>query len=126
MNISDLSANKLINSMIPMGLAIEVNTENYFANSSKIVSHKIQRNYLLLTLLAFPLLTIFDNMLVVISVVKERYLRTTTNYYIVSLAIADISLAVSVMPLCTWLEVLNFNFYLLKINNQEELFCIHY
>ena len=60
-----------------------------------------------LFLLIFPLLTVFGNILVVMSVYKEKSLRTVTNYFIVSLAIADIMVAVLVMPLAVYVEVSN-------------------
>uniref|UniRef100_A0A5K4F647 G_PROTEIN_RECEP_F1_2 domain-containing protein n=1 Tax=Schistosoma mansoni TaxID=6183 RepID=A0A5K4F647_SCHMA len=52
----------------------------------------------------FSIATLFGNSLVVLSVIRERSLRNATNWFIVSLAIADISLAILVMPLATWLE----------------------
>ena len=58
-----------------------------------------------LFLLIFPLFTVFGNSLVVLSVYKEKSLRTVTNYFIVSLAIADIMVAVLVMPLAVYVEV---------------------
>jgi len=56
-------------------------------------------------LLVFPVLTVFGNVLVCLSVFRERSLRTATNYYIVSLAIADIMVALLVMPLAVYVEV---------------------
>lgn len=53
----------------------------------------------------FPLLTVFGNVLVCLSVYRERSLQTATNYFIVSLAIADIMVAVLVMPLAVYVEV---------------------
>jgi hypothetical protein len=58
-----------------------------------------------LVLLLFPALTVFGNMLVVLSVFRERNLRTATNYFIVSLAVADIMVAILVMPLAVYVEV---------------------
>jgi len=62
-------------------------------------------NYWVLTLLIIPALTVFGNILVCLSVYKERSLRTVTNYFIVSLAIADIMVAILVMPLAVYVEV---------------------
>ena len=58
-----------------------------------------------LLLLAFPLLTVFGNVLVCLSVYRERNLRTATNFFIVSLAVADIMVAILVMPLAVYVEV---------------------
>ncbi|KAJ2951695.1 hypothetical protein O0L34_g13857 [Tuta absoluta] len=55
-------------------------------------------NFWALSLLVFPLLTLFGNVLVIMSVAKERSLQTATNYFIVSLAVADLLVAVVVMP----------------------------
>ena len=45
------------------------------------------------------------NVLVCLSVYKEKALKTTTNYFIVSLAFADLLLAVLVLPLFVYAEV---------------------
>jgi len=41
----------------------------------------------------------------VLGVYRERSLQTATNYFIVSLAIADIMVAILVMPLAVYVEV---------------------
>ncbi|XP_061717706.1 dopamine D2-like receptor [Cydia pomonella] len=51
-----------------------------------------------LLLLVFPALTLFGNVLVIAAVRRERALRSATNYFIVSLALADLLVAVVVMP----------------------------
>lgn len=60
---------------------------------------------LALLLLVFPALTVFGNVLVCLSVVREQNLRTLTNYFIVSLAVADIMVAILVMPFGVYVEV---------------------
>lgn len=45
------------------------------------------------------------NVLVCLSVHLEKALKTTTNYFIVSLAFADLLLAVLVLPLFVYAEV---------------------
>lgn len=63
--------------------------------------------YWALSLLVFPVLTLFGNLLVCVSVYIERTLHTVTNYFIVSLAVADIMVAILVMPLAVYVEVWN-------------------
>ncbi|XP_053949266.1 uncharacterized protein LOC128857540 [Anastrepha ludens] len=73
-------------------------------------------NYWALLLMVFPLLTLFGNILVILSVCRERSLQTVTNYFIVSLAIADLLVAVVVMPFAVY--VLNFEAWtLVDLNN---------
>ena len=50
---------------------------------------------------------ICGNLLVCLSVYREKALKTTTNYFIVSLAVADLMLAVLVLPLFIYVEVSN-------------------
>jgi len=56
-------------------------------------------------LLIFPVFTLFGNSLVVLSVFKEKSLRTATNYFIISLATSDIMVALLVMPFQIYVEV---------------------
>ncbi|KAF7269130.1 hypothetical protein GWI33_017820 [Rhynchophorus ferrugineus] len=59
-------------------------------------------NYWALLLVLFPILTLFGNVLVILSVYRERTLQTATNYFIVSLALADLLVAVVVMPFAVY------------------------
>ena len=61
--------------------------------------------YWALLLLVFPLMTIFGNILVIMSVYREKSLQSVTNYFIVSLAIADIMVGLLVMPFAVYVEV---------------------
>ncbi|XP_048523067.1 dopamine D2-like receptor isoform X2 [Dendroctonus ponderosae] len=63
------------------------------------------RNYWALVLLVVPILTLFGNVLVILSVFRERTLQTATNYFIVSLALADLLVAVVVMPFAVYVLV---------------------
>ncbi|CAM4463084.1 unnamed protein product [Lepidochelys kempii] len=47
---------------------------------------------------------IFGNVLVCLAVLRERTLQTTTNYLVVSLAVADLLVATLVMPWVVYLE----------------------
>lgn len=66
------------------------------------------RNYWALVLLVVPILTLFGNVLVILSVFRERTLQTATNYFIVSLALADLLVAVVVMPFAVYVLVSQF------------------
>ena len=73
----------------PQSLTLEAHTVNYWA----------------FVLIFFPLFTIFGNVLVVVSVYREKSLHNVTNYFVVSLAISDITVAALVMPFAIYLEV---------------------
>jgi len=66
----------------------------------------VVHNYWTLVLIIFPVMTVFGNILVALSIYRERSLQSVTNYFIFSLAIADIMVALLVMPLAIYVEVL--------------------
>lgn len=87
-------------------------------------------NYWALSLLVFPLLTLFGNVLVIMSVSRERSLQTATNYFIVSLAVADLLVAVVVMPFGVYYLVSGFNILMIprfnvQSNSINQLISIH-
>ncbi|KAL8622617.1 hypothetical protein ACOMHN_009251 [Nucella lapillus] len=55
----------------------------------------------------FSLVVIVGNVMVIVAVFKELYLRTVTNYFIVSLAIADVMVGGVVMPFAISREITN-------------------
>lgn len=75
----------------------------YNVTTTRFVS--VDHNYWALILILFPILTLFGNILVILSVCRERSLQTVTNYFIVSLAIADLLVAVVVMPFAVYFLV---------------------
>ena len=56
-------------------------------------------------LTTFAAITVLGNVLVIVAVSRERYLRTVTNYFIVSLSVADLLIGLVVMPFSISLEV---------------------
>ncbi|XP_043461646.1 dopamine D2-like receptor isoform X2 [Leptopilina heterotoma] len=64
-------------------------------------------NWWALILVVVPCLTLFGNVLVILAVVREKALQTVTNYFIVSLALADLLVAVLVMPFAVYVLVNN-------------------
>lgn len=61
--------------------------------------------YYALSYCVLILTIIFGNGLVCVAVLRERALQTTTNYLVVSLAVADLLVATLVMPWVVYLEV---------------------
>uniref|UniRef100_A0A3B4BL36 D(3) dopamine receptor n=1 Tax=Periophthalmus magnuspinnatus TaxID=409849 RepID=A0A3B4BL36_9GOBI len=64
-----------------------------------------QRNYYAMLYSLLILAIVFGNVLVCLAVLRERSLQTTTNYLVVSLAVADLLVASLVMPWAVYLEV---------------------
>uniref|UniRef100_A0A3Q4BPW6 G-protein coupled receptors family 1 profile domain-containing protein n=1 Tax=Mola mola TaxID=94237 RepID=A0A3Q4BPW6_MOLML len=59
-------------------------------------------------LASFILFAIVGNILVILAVVCNRHLRIPTNYFIINLAIADLLLGTTVLPVSATLEVLDY------------------
>ncbi|XP_061522576.1 D(3) dopamine receptor isoform X2 [Phycodurus eques] len=64
-----------------------------------------ERNYYAVLYSLLILAIVFGNVLVCLAVLRERSLQTTTNYLVVSLAVADLLVASLVMPWAVYLEV---------------------
>uniref|UniRef100_A0A8C6VWU2 D(3) dopamine receptor n=1 Tax=Nothobranchius furzeri TaxID=105023 RepID=A0A8C6VWU2_NOTFU len=64
-----------------------------------------ERNYYAMLYSVLILAIVFGNVLVCLAVLRERSLQTTTNYLVVSLAVADLLVASLVMPWVVYLEV---------------------
>ena len=93
-----------VTSVVPLCMAVTTNDSN-LTDAGLGGDEKPAVRYWALLLLCFPLLTVFGNALVVLAVHRERSLRTVTNYFIVSLAAADIFIGLVVMPLAVYVEV---------------------
>ncbi|XP_057677282.1 alpha-1B adrenergic receptor-like isoform X2 [Corythoichthys intestinalis] len=61
-----------------------------------------------MVLASFIAFAIVGNLLVILSVVCNRHLRTPTNYFIINLAIADLLLSTTVLPVSATLEILHY------------------
>ncbi|XP_056289953.1 D(3) dopamine receptor isoform X2 [Pseudoliparis swirei] len=74
-------------------------------NESSEASEQDERNYYAMLFSLLILAIVFGNVLVCLAVLRERSLQTTTNYLVVSLAVADLLVASLVMPWAVYLEV---------------------
>ena len=75
-----------------------INFDLHSNNSTSASDSFYNKNYWALLLLVLCILVVFGNVLVILSVAKERSLQNITNYFIVSLAVADLCVAGVVMP----------------------------
>ena len=91
---------------------LNYSNENIFDNKYQI-KHSVKKwNHPLLGFLfiSISVVTIFGNCLVICAVIKERCLKSATNYYIISLAVADLIVGLLVMPF-NGLNIMTFNFW---------------
>ena len=70
-----------------------------------LVHDKPPKVYWALLLTILPIAAVFGNILVIVSVYKEKSLQSVTNYFIVSLAFADLFVAGVVMPFAVYFLV---------------------
>jgi hypothetical protein len=77
---------------------------SFEVDRSSTVKHK---RWLFLSLLILPVWILFGNLLVLISVIGFRHLRTLSNWVIASLAFTDFLLAITVVPLSIYQLVSN-------------------
>lgn len=79
---------------------------NYSVECVPVDDTKVDaKNWWALILFVVPFFTIFGNVLVILAVKRERTLQNVTNYFIVSLAIADLLVATVVMPFAVYVLV---------------------
>lgn len=88
------------------GLNLSIYSSNISENSSAYKEHTgTAKVFWALLLIPLPLVAVIGNILVILSVYKERSLQTVTNYFIVSLAFADLLVAAVVMPFAVYVLV---------------------
>jgi hypothetical protein len=78
------------------------NSNSIIVNTTEVLAGKEDWDdgnpILALVLFSFCLATVLGNALVIAAVTRERYLHTVTNYFIMSLAVADCLVRSIVMP----------------------------
>lgn len=87
---------------------------NYtYSNYTEVDWEKLaqERAALAVILALFSVATVFGNVLVILAVARERYLHTSTNYFVTSLAVADCLVGLVVMPFSATHEVFVHNWY---------------
>lgn len=92
-------------------MSFELNPQNVKTeNLTGFVQFVEQRKYAWFNLVfvTIILVTIVGNSMVVLAVLKNRVLQNTTNYFLMSLAIADFLVAFLVMPLNVISEILGY------------------
>lgn len=78
---------------------------NFTTNDTGLAKPVATHSYWALALLLIPACTLFGNLLVIISVVKFKSLHSPINYFILGLAIADMCVAMAVMPFAVYVQV---------------------
>lgn len=93
----------------PSGLGnSSVTDASHATHNSSWTTHELIKNIFVLSMLSLvDLTTLVGNLLVVIAVMTTKTLHTVTNSFIVSLACADMLVAILVMPLSIYAVIYN-------------------
>jgi hypothetical protein len=86
-------------------------TETYYFSDNSYTNdlHQAKYKWPVLSLTCFSITGILGNLLVCITIIRDPKLQTKTNYYLFSLAIADLAVCVLVIPLSTIQDFLGTN-----------------
>nr|XP_002737207.1 PREDICTED: dopamine receptor 2-like [Saccoglossus kowalevskii] len=90
--------NTTLNISIWLSDNLTYTNKSIFEDRDLIGSFSIQQPLLAIVLTLFAIVIVFGNSLVILAVYRERYLRTTTNCFIVSLAFSDLLIGLVVVP----------------------------
>lgn len=105
-NISTIGSTEDTTMQFPSDLNLTIFSSNGTDNSTFHTEYTgTAKVYWALLLIPLPLVAVIGNILVILSVYKERSLQTVTNYFIVSLAFADLLVAAVVMPFAVYVLV---------------------
>ena len=92
--------------------------------SDDVIIQRGDKNWWVMILVFLCLIVVFGNGLVIISVCRERLLQNITNYFIVSLAVADLLVAGFVMPFSVYVLVRQAFFWGANPANSTQLKCL--
>ncbi|GFS49750.1 dopamine D2-like receptor [Nephila pilipes] len=84
--------------------------ETFVGDDVTASTQHVGKVYWALVMIPLPLVAVVGNILVILSVYKERNLQSATNYFIVSLAFADLLVAAVVMPFAVYVLVSDVHF----------------
>jgi hypothetical protein len=86
-------------SILNISTALYDRNESFISkNASLANSIDNYHNWYVLPLISFSLFGIFGNILVCLTIKRDQSLQTKTNYYLFSLALADLAVCVIVLP----------------------------
>lgn len=96
----------------PEANSTDANTTEFVPpNTTEFVPPDVDMTFAIITAILLSIIiltTIAGNILVLLAVFVNSHLRSTTNYFIVNLAIADLLLGCAVLPFSATLEVLKY------------------
>lgn len=102
----------LLSPRLDIDVGVEMDNSSVGTTSSMDTSFEgrslMESIFLTVVLGTIVILTITGNVLVIASVIWNRNLRTTTNYFIANLAVADLLLGTTVLPFSATLEILQY------------------
>ena len=103
-----ISADQVTTAISTVDSPFSLTSPSPFSSSSSLsppTDEPPAKLYWAIVFILLPFLAVFGNLLVILSVFREKSLRSVTNYFIVSLAFADLLVAGVVMPFAVYYMV---------------------
>ncbi|KAH3818311.1 hypothetical protein DPMN_119915 [Dreissena polymorpha] len=93
--------NGSMDSMLNVSDLLDYETIPYLGEKRALPVYEVVLKVILFTVII--IIALVGNLLIIVSVIRQKQMQTTTNFYIANLAVADLLVTI----FCTWVHLVN-------------------